>query len=276
MQYTNANGTNIPSVGFGTFELEPDDAQAMTRHALEIGYRHIDTAQMYENEEAVGAGIKQSGIAREDIFLTTKLWIDDFAQGDLQEAAQKSLDRLDTEYVDLLLLHWPNPDIALAETMEALNDVRDLGRARNIGISNFTTTLIDAAVEKSRAPLVTNQVEYHPYLSQAPVKNTLAKHDMALTAYCPLARGQVFSDSTLKGIGEAHGKNPGQVALRWLLQQGDVIAIPRSTNPDHVASNFDVFDFELSEQQMDEITALQREDGRLISPSFAPDWDSAA
>lgn len=276
MEYTNANGTDIPSIGFGTFELEPRDAEAMTRHALKIGYRHVDTAQMYDNEEAVGAGIKQSGVAREDIFLTTKLWIDDFANGDLQQAAQKSLDRLATDYLDLLLLHWPNPDISLAETMDALNDVRDRGLARHIGISNFTTTLIDAAVEKSRAPLVTNQVEYHPYLSQAPVKNTLAKHGMALTAYCPLARGQVFGDTTLKRIGETHGKNAGQVALRWLLQQGDVIAIPRSTNPDHVASNFDVFDFELSDDQMRDITALQREDGRLISPSFAPAWDNAA
>lgn len=276
MEYINANGTDIPAIGFGTFELEPEDARAMTRHALEIGYRHIDTAQMYKNEEAVGEGIKQSGVAREDIFLTTKVWTDSFTAGDLQKATQNSLERLGTDYVDLLLLHWPNPDVALAETMTALNDVRDRGLARNIGISNFTTTLIDRAVSESSAPVVVNQVEFHPYLSQKPVKETLARHNMALTAYCPLAQGRVFGDDTLKRIGQAHGKNGGQVALRWLLQQGDVIAIPRSTKPEHVQSNFEIFDFELTDEQMDEITALHREDGRIVSPSFAPAWDNAA
>lgn len=276
MKYVNANGTNIPAIGFGTFELEPQDAKAMTTHALKTGYRHIDTAQIYNNEEAVGAGIKQSGVAREDIFLTTKVWIDSYADGDLQQATQKSLDRLGTDYVDLLLLHWPNPDVALSETMDALNDVRERGLTRNIGISNFTSTLIDEAVDKSRAPLVVNQVEYHPYLSQKPVKETLGKHNMALTAYCPLAQGSVFSDATLARIGKAHGKNAGQVTLRWLIQQGDVIAIPRSTNPEHVDSNFDVFDFELTDAQMQDITALHRDEGRIISPSFAPIWDNAA
>jgi len=173
-------------------------------------------------------------------------------------------------------LHWPNPDIALAETLDALNDVRDRGLARNIGISNFTAALIGKAVDESRAPLVTNQVEYHPYLNQQPVKETLDQYNMALTAYCPLARGGVFKDATLQRIGQAHGKHAGQVALRWLLQQEGVIAIPRSTNPDHVDSNFDVFDFELDAEQMADITALQHEGGRLISPSFAPAWDNAA
>lgn len=276
MHHVNANGTNIPALGFGTFELEPGDAEAMTAHALQTGYRHIDTAQMYNNEQAVGAGIRQSGVAREDVFLTTKIFIDDFADGDLQRAAQKSLERLGTDHVDLLLLHWPNPDIALAETLGALNDVRARGWAHNIGISNFTSRLIEQAVEQSPAPLVTNQVEYHPYLSQKPVKNTLDRHAMALTAYCPLAQGRVFNDATLARIGEAHGKNAGQVTLRWLLQQDRVIAIPRSTRPEHVENNFEVFDFELSDEQMAEITALHSPNGRIISPSFAPDWDKAA
>lgn len=276
MDYVNANGTDIPAIGFGTFELAPPDAEAMTAHALEIGYRHIDTAQMYRNEEAVGSGLRRSGVARKDIFLTTKIWFDDFADGDLQQAAQRSLDRLDTDYLDLLLLHWPNPAISLSETLNALNDVRDRGLTRNIGISNFTTQLVEGAVEESRAPLVVNQVEYHPYLSQAPVKQVLDKHGMALTAYCPLAQGRVFSDATLKRIGETYGKNAGQVALRWLLQQGDVIAIPRSTKPEHVTSNLDVFDFELTREHMNEITALQSAGGRIVSPSFAPEWDNDA
>lgn len=275
MQYVNANGTTIPALGFGTFELDPEDAQAMTTHALRSGYRHIDTAQAYKNEQAVGNGMRESGVAREDIFLTTKVWTRFFTDGGLQQATQKSLERLQTDYVDLLLLHWPNPDVPLAETMRALNDVRERGLARNIGISNFTTALIDEAVSLSDAPLVCNQVEYHPGLSQTPVRNTLAQHDMALTAYCPLAQGRVFKDNTLARIGEPHGKNGGQVALRWLLQQDQVIAIPRSTNPAHVDSNFDVFDFELTDQQMAEITARQSENGRLVSPSFAPVWDNA-
>ncbi|ERJ19501.1 Oxidoreductase protein [Salinisphaera shabanensis E1L3A] len=276
MQHVNANGAKIPAIGFGTFELEPADAESMVAHALEVGYRHIDTAQMYKNEEAVGRGLKQSGLDREDIFLTTKVWTDQFADGDLQASVRESLNKLDTDYVDLLLLHWPNPDISLKETLGALNEVREQGLARNIGISNFTTTLIEEAVGQSTAPLATNQVEFHPYISQQPVLDKLAEHGMALTAYCPLAQGRVFSEPTLERIGKAHGKNGGQVALRWLVQHGDVVVIPRSSKKEHVTNNFDIFDFELTEEEMRKVEALHSEDGRIINPSFAPDWDNAA
>jgi len=276
MQHVNANGTEIPAIGFGTFELEPADAEAMVERALEVGYRHIDTAQMYDNEEAVGRGIKNAGVAREDVFLTTKVWTDQYRDGDLQKSVENSLARLDTDYVDLLLLHWPNPEISLKETLGALNEVQERGLARNIGISNFTSALIEQAVETSGKPLVTNQVEYHPYLNQHTVLDKLAEHGMALTAYCPLARGEVFKDPTLERIGKAHGKNAGQVALRWLIQQDNVIAVPRSSNPDHVASNFEIFDFDLTEEEMREIAGLHSKDGRMINPSFAPAWDTAA
>jgi diketogulonate reductase-like aldo/keto reductase len=276
MQYVNANGAEIPAIGFGTFELEPADAESMVAHALDVGYRHIDTAQMYKNEEAVGRGLKKSGLDREDIFLTTKVWTDQFADGDLQASVRESLKKLDTDYVDLLLLHWPNPDISLKETLGALNEVREQGLARNIGISNFTTTLIEEAVSQSAAPLATNQVEFHPYLSQKPVLDKVAEHGMALTAYCPLAQGRVFSEPTLERIGKAHGKNGGQVALRWLIQHGDVVVIPRSSKKAHVTNNFEIFDFELTEEEMREIEALHSEDGRIINPSFAPEWDNAA
>ena len=276
MQHVNANGAKIPAIGFGTFELEPADAESMVAHALDVGYRHIDTAQMYKNEEAVGRGLKKSGLDREDIFLTTKVWTDQFADGDLQASVRESLKKLDTDYVDLLLLHWPNPDISLKETLGALNEVREQGLARNIGISNFTTTLIEEAVGQSTAPLATNQVEFHPYISQQPVLDKLAEHGMALTAYCPLAQGRVFSEPTLERIGKAHGKNGGQVALRWLVQHGDVVVIPRSSKKEHVTNNFDIFDFELTAAEMDEIAALHSEDGRIINPSFAPAWDNAA
>lgn len=276
MQHVTSNGASIPAIGFGTFELEPDDAEKMVEHALRVGYRHIDTAQMYQNEEAVGRGIRNSGVAREEIFLTTKIWTDQFADGDLQASVQTSLDKLGTGYVDLILLHWPNPAISLKETLGALNEVQEKGLARHIGISNFTQALVHEAAQTSAAPLATNQVEYHPYLDQAPVLDALSETGMALTAYCPLARGEVFKDPTLERIGKQHGKNAGQVALRWLIQQGNVIAVPRSSNPDHVASNFDVFDFELAEAEMSEITALHSPQGRMINPSFAPAWDTAA
>lgn len=275
MHNVTANGATIPAIGFGTFELEPKDAETMVGHALKIGYRHIDTAQMYKNEEAVGRGIKNASVAREDIFLTTKVWTDRFADGDLQKSVAESLVRLDTDYLDLLLLHWPNPDVPLKETLSALNEVQDKGLVRNIGISNFTAPLIREAAEFSAKPLATNQVEYHPYLDQKPVLDALSEHGISLTAYCPLGRGEVFKDPTLKRIGKTYGKNAGQVALRWLIQQDKVIALPRSANPDHVATNFDVFDFELSAEEMSEIHNLHTGDGRMISPSFAPAWDNA-
>lgn len=275
MQYVNANGAQIPALGFGTFELPSDDARAMVTAALDTGYRHIDTAQAYKNEAAVGEAINASDVAREDIFLTTKIWTDHFRDGDLQASLRDSLERLRTDYVDLVLLHWPNPEVDLQETISALNDTVDQGLTRHIGISNFTTAQIDPAVAASRHPLATNQVEYHPFLSQLAVRDTLGRHNIALTAYCPLAQGQVFSNDTLTGIGERHGKNGGQVAIRWLIQQGDVIAIPRSSKAAHVALNFDVFDFELSSTEMTQITDLHTADGRLINPSFAPEWDSA-
>ena len=267
------NGAEIPALGFGTFELKSDDARRMVAKALEIGYRHIDTAQIYRNEAAVGQGIADSGVDRDAVFLTTKVWFDHFGEGDLQRSVDESLERLATDHVDLLLLHWPAGEVPLAETIEALNAVQADGRARHIGISNFTTSLIDKAVALSEAPLVTNQVEYHPFLDQSQVLSALRRHGLSLTAYSPIAQGQVFSNRTLVDIGEEYGENAAQVALRWLLDQDGVIAIPRTTSAEHAASNFDVFDFSLSLEQRKEIDALARPDGRIIDPSFAPDWD---
>lgn len=244
----------------------------MVKHALQTGYRHIDTAQIYKNETAVGAGIAASAVARGDIFLTTKVWTDSFTEGALQASVKDSLKRLDTDYVDLLLLHWPNPDVPLEETLGALADAKRQGLARHIGVSNFTRELFARAVTECDEPLVTNQVECHPFLDQRPVLNKLREHNVALTAYCPLAQGRVFSNDTLNYIGQQHSKDNGQVALRWLLQQG-TIALPRSSNPKHVESNFKVFDFQLSNEQMHAISALTQADGRIIDPSFSPDWD---
>ena len=268
------NNVRIPALGFGTFQLDEPVAERMVKTALDLGYRHIDTAQVYRNEAAVGRGIAASGVAREEIFLTTKVWIDRFRDGDLQQSVDESLRRLQTDYVDLLLLHWPNPQVPLAETIAALNAVQETGKARLIGISNFTCALIDEAARHSRIPLATNQVEYHPYLDQSAVLDRLHQHHMTLTAYSPLAQGKLLNDPVLTEIGNRYGKNAGQVALRWLIQQPGVLAIPRSSQTNHAQSNFEIFDFALTTEELQAIHRLARPDGRVINPQgLAPDWD---
>ena len=276
MKIVNANGAEIPAIGLGTYRLKGEDATEAVKHAIEIGYRHIDTAQMYDNEAAVGKGIATAPTAREDVFLTTKIWPDNFSHGDLIAAAKESVTRLKTDYVDLLLLHWPSKTVPLGETMEALNEVHASGFAKHIGISNFTTSLIEEAISLSSAPLAVDQVEYHPYLSQEEVLASLRKHGMALTAYAPLAHAKVADDKTIKDIAAAHGKTPGQVALRWLVQQDGVIAIPKSGNPARQKENIEIFDFELSGDEMSRLFALQSPQGRIIDPAgVAPEWDAA-
>ena len=269
------NGAAIPALGFGTWELRGGTARRLVEAALEIGYRYIDTAQMYGNEVEVGAAVRASGLGRGKLFVTTKIWPDRFRKGELERSLEESVDRLGLE-PDLALLHWPSPAVPLAETVEALNRAAEQGLARHIGVSNFTTAMIDEAVRLSARPLVSNQVEYHPFLSQAPVLAWCRNHGMALTAYCPLARGRVFGDATLARIGAAHGKGPGQVALRWLVQQEGVVAIPRSSSARHARSNFEIFDFALSEAEMADIKALGSPRGRVVDfPGFAPAWDAA-
>jgi diketogulonate reductase-like aldo/keto reductase len=273
MLYVETHGARIPALGFGTFRLDGRTAGRMVACALEIGYRHIDTAQMYGNEAEVGAAIASSGVPRDEIWLTTKIWPDSFRDGVLQRAAETSVRRLRTE-PDLLLLHWPNPEVPLRETIRALNDAKRQGLTRHIGISNCPSALIRESVALSEEPLLVAQVEYQPYLSQRAVLEELLRHGMVLTAYSPVAQGKAFSDPTLTRIGERHGKNPGQVALRWLLQQDGVGAIPRSSREAHAKANFDIFDFALSAEDMADIFALARPDGRLVNPAgFAPDWD---
>ena len=245
----------------------------MVGYALALGYRHIDTAQMYGNEAEVGQAIAASAVPRDQIWLTTKIWPDNFRAGALQRAAEQSVRRLGTE-PDLLLLHWPNPSVPRAETVGALNDAKRRGVSRQIGISNSPVALIRESVRASEVPLLLNQVEYHPYLSQRAVLEELRAHGMALTAYSPIAQGRVFADPLLRQIGERHGKNPGQVTLRWLLQQDGVSAIPRSSREAHAKANFEIFDFALSAAEMAEIAGLARPGGRIISAGgFAPAWD---
>ncbi len=270
----NAHGASIPALGFGTFELLDTDAYRMVRAALGIGYRHIDTAQLYRNEQAVGRAVADSGLAREDIFITTKVWVDRFSAAELRQSVVESLQRLNMQYVDLLLLHWPSRSVPLEQTLATLNAVKRDGWARHVGVSNFTTVLINQAVDLSESVLVNNQVEYHPLLNQDKVLACLRQHGMSLTAYSPLANGEVFADPVLQRIAAVHNKNAGQVALRWLIQQQGVIAIPRSSSETHAQSNFDIFDFQLSTEEMLELNQLTRQNRRTINPAgLAPDWD---
>ena len=275
MNFIHVNDTRIPALGFGTFRLRSRDAERMVRVALDIGYRHIDTAEAYNNEEAVGRAIRASGVPRDEIFLTTKVWPDHFAADELPAAVEHSLQRLGVDYVDLLLLHWPNPGVPLEETIGALNAMQEARKTRLIGVSNFTVGLLDNARSVTAVPLSVNQVEYHPFLDQAPLLNAVREADMALTAYSPLAKGKVAENDTLKEIAAGHGKTAAQVSLRWLMQQDSVAAIPKASSRAHAEENFDIFDFELSEEEMKAIYKLTRPDGRLVNPAnLAPDWGS--
>jgi 2,5-diketo-D-gluconate reductase A len=270
------DGNRIPLLGFGTWMLEPDDARRMVAEALRIGYRHIDTAWIYRNEKAVGDGIRDAieagHVAGDEVWLTTKIWVDHFHRDALLKQAEESAASLGFT-PDLLLLHWPKPQPSFEETLGALNEAKDRGLTRSIGLSNFPSAEFRRAQSLSPARLVTNQVEYHPYLKLSTLKATARELGSSITAWSPLAQGKIADDATLKEIARAHGKTPGQVTLRWLIQQ-EVIAIPRTAKESRAAENFDIFDFELSAEEMDRIHALARPDGRLgdwIDPAFQ--WD---
>lgn len=267
------DGLTIPQLGFGTWMLEPADARRMVAAALRIGYRHIDTAWIYRNEAAVGDGIRDSGVDRADIWLTTKIWTAHFGHDALLKQAEESAASLGFT-PDLLLLHWPKKTPALADTIGALNAAKERGLTRAIGVSNFPSAEFRAAQALSPAKLVTNQVEYHPYLKLTRLLETAKDLGSSITAWSPLAQGAIAEDPTIGAIARAHGKTPGQVTLRWLIQQ-DVIAIPRTTKEGRAAENFDVFDFQLSGEEMARIHALARPDGRLgdwIDKDFQ--WDA--
>lgn len=276
MEYILSGSTKIPVLGFGTWKLTGQDCLRATECALETGYRHIDTAQIYENEAEIGTVLSGSAIPRADIFLTTKIWTENLADSVLQNSVDQSLDKLKTDYVDLLLIHWPMTTTPFAEQLQALKDVQDSGKARLIGVSNFTVAQMREAIEVIGAPIVNNQVEYHPYLSQKPVLDFTRAHDMFLTAYSPLARGKIMDDPVLGAIAQKHGKSINQIVLRWLLQHGDVAAIPKSATPANIKSNFAIFDFVLSHEDVAAIHALARPDGRMVSPDWGPVWDRAA
>jgi 2,5-diketo-D-gluconate reductase B len=272
MQFVEANGAKIPAIGLGTWELRGRTCARLVEQAIKLGYRHIDTAQVYDNEREVGDGLRASGVKRDDVFVTTKVWTTHFAPNDLERSTKESLARLRLSEVDLLLLHWPNPQVPLSETLGALAHVRQLGMARHIGVSNFTVALIEEAVAMCPEALACDQVEYHPYLDQTKVLDACSRHGMALVAYSPVAKGRIKNDQVLARIGQAHGKTAAQVCLRWLVQQ-NVAAIPRTSRIERLSENIDVFDFVLSDDEMRLISEMGGAKGRLTDFGFAPKWD---
>jgi 2,5-diketo-D-gluconate reductase B len=264
-------GSTVPKLGFGTWEILGRDCEEAVADALEIGYRHIDTAQAYDNEAEVGRALAAAGIPSNELFLTTKLWRDELAGDRVRRSAEGSLERLQLPCVDLLLLHWPNEAVPLEETLGALIDLRDEGLIRHLGVANFPPGLLRGALDI--APIFTDQVEFHPFLGQREIVEMAAERDFMVTAYSPLARGKVPSDPTLREIGDAHGKTAGQVALRWLLDQPQVAAIPKASSHERRVENFEVFDLDLTDEQRARIDALPK-DERVIDPGFAPDWDA--
>lgn len=272
MQVVEANGATIPVLGLGTWELGGRACARIVEQALRLGYRHVDTAQAYQNEREVGEGLRASGVKRRDVFVTTKVWTSSFAPSELERSVKESLVKLRLSEVDLLLLHWPNPQVPLSETMGALCKMKSVGYTRHIGVSNFTVTLVEAAVQFSSEPIVINQVECHPYLDQSKVIAACRRHGIAVTAYSPIARGRIVGDEVLTRIGKQYGKSAGQVSLRYLIQLG-LTVLPRTSRVERLSENMDIFDFELSEADMAEIRALARPDGRVINVAWAPKWD---
>lgn len=269
------NGAEIPVIGLGTWELRGDTVVRCVHAALDAGYRHIDTAAMYRNEAEVGAAIHSHGTPRDDIFITTKVWSSDLSDGSLQRSARESLRKLKVDQVDLLLIHWPSRQVPFREQVLALCDAKRQGLARHIGVSNFTAKFLEEAVRIATEPLVTNQVEHHPWLDQQPLMATGRSLGIATTSYSPLGRGGLLSERDITAIAQAKGKTPAQVVLRWHVQQPMNIVIPRSSNTERIAENIALFDFELSAEEMQRISGLSRRNRRLVNGSYPTDWNAA-
>lgn len=270
MEYVEVQGTRVPALGLGTWRSSSEECRAVVADALRLGVRHIDTAQLYANEDGVGAALSGAGIDRDEIFLTTKVDNHNHAPADVRRSTERSLRDLRTDYVDLLLVHWPVEWDAMAATLTAMQELQDEGKVRHVGVSNFTPRQVEAVL--GTVPIFCDQVEYHPYLAQPTLTRMAVDHDFLLTAYAPIARGRVLDDPVVLEIARAHGKTPAQVALRWLLDQPKVCAIPKTVRHERLVENLDVFDFSLTEGERRAIDGLDR-NGRLVDPPMAPAWE---
>lgn len=268
-----AHGAVVPVIGYGTMLL-PQRPAELVAAAIAAGYRAIDTARKYGTEQFVGEGIRASKIARGELFVTTKVTEENAREADFMRSIETSLKTLGLDYVDLLLVHWPQPKVPFRETLGALAKAKRRGMTRHIGVSNFTLSMLDEAVSVCPEPLVTNQVEYHAYLPQDRMLAALKRHGMILTAYCPVARGQLLTDPVVDEIAKAHTKTAAQICLRWLVQQRGVVAVPRALEQQHIVENLDIFDFTLSDDEMRRLSALRKRQIRIADPpERAPKWD---
>jgi 2,5-diketo-D-gluconate reductase B len=272
MEYVSIRGPKVPALGLGPWKLAGDACERVVSLALGLGYRHIDTAALYANEREVGAALRGSGVPRGELFITSKLAPDALTAAAVQRGTYESLERLGLDYLDLMLIHWPSVEVPLTETLDAMQLMMEVEAIRSIGVSNFPPALLAEAIEL--APIFCVQVEYHPFLAEPSLLEMAQAHGLLLTAYSPLAQGRVAADPTLRRIGRAHGKSASQVALRWLLDQPNVAAIPKAASEAHLRANLDVFDFALTEAEQAAIDGLDRGE-RLVDPDFAPDWQSA-
>ena len=272
LYWTTKTGTKVPKLGFGTWLIKGTQCVKAVRNALEIGYRHIDTAQIYGNEAEVGQAIIESGLAREKIFLVTKVWRDSLSKKKVLQSTEESLKKLKTDYVDLLLIHWPDIRVPLQETLFAMQELIKQQKTKLIGLSNFPVKLLE--ISKKTVPEITcNQVEYHPFLDQRPILKVIGMHNMFLTAYSPLARNRVFKNKTIQAIGNKYSKTPGQIVLRWLIEQKNVVAIPKAAKKNHAQDNFNIFDFQLKEADRLILGSMYSQNQRLVDPEWAPHWD---
>lgn len=256
METRSAGGATVPVLGFGTYNLYGDTCQQAVRDALEMGYRHIDTAEFYDNHRPVGRGIAEASVPRSEVFLTTKVWKTNLEADDVHDVVRTALEDLGTDYVDLLLVHWPNEAVPIEETMRAMNELQREGAVRHVGVSNFSIDQLTGAIDASQTPIVTNQIPYDPHTDQRELLEFAAEAEVVLTAYSPLGKGGVLDDPLLARIGDRYDKSPAQVALRWLVQQPMVVAIPKAADRDHRYENRQVFDFELDPAEMREIFEL--------------------
>jgi 2,5-diketo-D-gluconate reductase B len=265
-------GINLPRLGLGTFRMQGDVCRTAVESALALGYRHVDTAEMYGNEDAIGAAIASSGVARGDLHVTTKVWNENLAPDAIRRAFDTSLKKLRLDHVDLYLVHWPARKMNLPAMFETLIKLKEPGRTRAIGVANFNIALLKTVVEEIKAPIACNQVEYHVFLDQTPLRNYLAAKSIPLVAYCPLAQGRAASDKTLMAIGRKHGASAAQVALKWLLDQDGVAAIPKASRAESQKANLDALHIGLDDEDRAAIAGLPK-NKRLVNPGFAPAWD---
>jgi len=270
-QTVEAGGARIPVVGLGTWTLRGRDCVRLVEQAIDLGYRHVDTAQMYDNEAAVGEGVRNSGL-RDQVFVTTKVTPENLHARDVERSVKESLARMKLPFADLVLIHWPNLRIPLAETIGALNKIKREGLTKHIGVSNFTVALLGDTTKLSEAPIVCNQFECHPFLDQSTLIAACRKHKVAVVAYSPLARGRAEGAAVLEKIATVHRKTAAQVTLRWLVQQ-DIIVIPRTSKVERLKENIDLFDFELSDAEMKSIAGVGKSRRRIVDWAYSPKWD---